>query len=86
MTDLLKDLADKLDKKGMKMVFGLEAQGHIPTIEKILSKWNEPIIENQSDMTYAKCVWEEIGREIGWCPFTAALSYFEMKNKQSQIQ
>lgn len=33
-------------------------------------------------MTYNKYVWEEIGREIGWCPFTATLSYFQSKNKQ----
>lgn len=79
----MKDLIDKLEEKGLKMVFGLEAQGHLPTIKRILDKWNEPMIENQVDMTYSKCVWDEIGREIGWCPFTASLSYFQyIANKQ----
>ncbi|CAM1357638.1 hypothetical protein [Tenacibaculum halocynthiae] len=75
----MKDLVKAME---VKVVFGLEAQGHLPTIKKILDKWNEPRIENQVDMTYCKHVWEEIGKEIGWCPFTAALSYFQIKNKQ----
>ena len=77
----MKDLIDAMSEKGVKVVFGLEAQGHMPTIKRILDKWNEPIIENQVDMTFSKCVWEEIGKAIGWCPFTAALSYFQIKNK-----
>lgn len=78
----MKDLVNAMSNKGVKVVFGLEAQGHLPTIKRILDKWNEPTIENQVDMTYSKHVWEEIGKEIGWCPFTAALSYFEILNKQ----
>lgn len=81
MTDSIKYLADKIEEKGMKVLFGLEAQGHIPTIEKILDRWNNNDDGIEVDMTYAKCVWDEIGKEIGWCPFTAALSYFEYKNK-----
>jgi len=44
----------------MPILFGLEAQGHIPTIEKMLS-------EGKS--------WEEIGKTIGWCHDTAKEHY-----------
>jgi hypothetical protein len=40
--------------------FGLRAQGHLPTIRRMLS-------EGAS--------WEEIGREINWCPDTAREHY-----------
>lgn len=67
--------------KKVKVVFGLEAQGHLPTIERILNKWNDEV-----DMTYSIHVWEEIGREIGWCPFTAALHYFNYMNKKNKAE
>lgn len=41
-------------------VFGLKAQGHIPTIERLLDEGVN---------------WEEIGRAIGWCPRTAREHY-----------
>lgn len=37
-------------------VFGLKAQGHVPTIEAMLSEGK---------------TWDEIGKKIGWCPKTA---------------
>ena len=80
----MKHLIEEIEKKNVKVVFGLEAQGHIPTIEKELKRWNE---NNQygGDMIYCKEVWEGIGKKIGWCPFTAALYYFEYlsNNKKS---
>ena len=78
VTDKTKDLFESAEKKGLKVVFGLEAQGHIPTIEAELKKWNE----YGTDMTYCKDVWNGIGKKIGWCSFTAALSYFEYLNKK----
>jgi hypothetical protein len=42
------------------VVFGLQQQGHIPTIEKMLKEG---------------ATWEEIGKEIGWCPETAKEHY-----------
>lgn len=60
-------------------MFGLEAQGHIPTIESELKRWNDN--EYGNDMTYCKAVWDGIGKKIGWCPFTASLHYFEYLNK-----
>ena len=41
--------------------FGLRAQGHIPTVERMLS-------EGKS--------WKEIGEAIGWCASTAR-EYYE---------
>lgn len=84
--DLIGYLSNRLKEKNMKIVFGLEAQGHIPTIEKILKKWNTPRPGIEPvDMTYDRYVWEEIGREIGWEPFGASLAYFELLNKKSKL-
>lgn len=51
--------------QGVPVKVGLEAQGHIPTIEAMLKDWG-----------YShKYVWEAIGKKIGWCPLTACASY-----------
>ena len=80
--EVLADLGEQLDMSGMKVVFGLEAQGHIPTIQKEIKRWNDAYKEQfpdeePLDMTYSKHVWDGIGNMIGWCPFAAALSYLE---------
>lgn len=75
--------------KKVKVQFGLEAQGHIKTIESIIERWNKVSKENSPDkkpinMMYSKAVWEEIGKIIGWCPFTASLKYFKyLENKSN---
>jgi hypothetical protein len=51
---------DIIDLKEQLILFGLPAQGHIPTIQRMLS-------EGKS--------WKEIGDEIGWCPETAKKHY-----------
>jgi len=43
-----------------KVAFGLENQGHIPTIQKMLSEGKK---------------WDEIGQAIHWCPITAREHY-----------
>ena len=70
----------KVENKSLKIALGLEAQGHLPTIEKILNKWNQN--DMGVDMTYTRHVWVEIGDAIGWDSLTAALSYFEHLNRQ----
>jgi hypothetical protein len=86
----MKDLFEGLEKSGLKVVFGLEAQGHIPTIESELKRRNEdfendyPEYKGKNIMTYNKHVWDSIGEKIGWCPFSAALSYFEYLNEKSK--
>ena len=72
-----------------KVLFGLKAQGHIPAIEAEINRWNENYKlqfpdENPIDFTYSVDVWKIIGKKIGWCPFTAALSYLEYKQKTNQ--
>ena len=59
---------DGIEKKGLKVLFGLEQQGHIATIEKILNEFGSATSEY---------VWEKIGKEIGWCPNAAARRYIE---------
>ncbi len=63
---LLKDLDILLN---MPVLFGLEAQGHIPTIEQMLS-------ENKT--------WDEIGKTIGWLPDTAQEHYERYKKRRSK--
>lgn len=80
-------MEELFERKDIKVVFGLEAQGHIPTIEAIIKRWNDSFKEQFTDneysvnMMYSKHVWDEIGKAIGWCPFTAALNYFEYMSK-----
>jgi hypothetical protein len=51
----------KLEKLlDVPIVFGLQAQGHIPTIQKMLA---------------AGATWKEIGNKIGWCQNTAKEHY-----------
>lgn len=81
MNESIKNLVDAIEKSNCKIVFGLESQGHIPTIEAELKKWNNN--ESDVDMTYTKVVWDSIGKKIGWCPMTASLSYFKYLNNNT---
>lgn len=53
-------LGNLLDEIGVQVKIGLEAQGHIPTIEGMLAEGR---------------TWEEIGRRIGWDGETARTWY-----------
>ena len=57
-------MSDELLEKlgGTKILFGLVAQGHIPTIEKMLK-------ENK--------LWEQIADELGWVKEAVMRSYIE---------
>lgn len=82
----MKELLTEEEIKGLKVVFGLEAQGHIPVIESELQRWNDSFTkmfpnEKDVDMTFSTHVWERIGKKIGWDPFSAALHYFEYLKK-----
>jgi len=69
-------LADAIEKKGAKIKFGLEQQGHIQTIEKML---------NEFGSAKSEYIWEKIGKEIGWCPRTASLYYLEYLRNKNHI-
>ena len=54
----------------VRVVFGLEAQGHIPIVERMLKNWHPcPFDQN----TFA--VWDEIGKEIGWLGYAVCQDY-----------
>ncbi len=60
MKDPIKELCDLLSESGATLKFGLRAQGHIPTIERMLDDGAS---------------WDAIGKAIGWHPPTAKLWY-----------
>lgn len=61
---LIRKLAEGIERKGLAVKFGLEQQGCIETIERILD-----------DLGSNEHSWEKIGKEIGWCP-RAACNYY----------
>lgn len=72
--------------KKFKILFGLEQQGHIETIKDYFDKHPVRTIENEGkeiiiNPLFYKHHWDEIGRIIGWCPFTACLEYFKYESK-----
>lgn len=70
---------DKLEKKDLIITFGLQPR-HIETIEKELERFGN----REIDAKYVKYVWEKLGRELAWEPFTLALYYFEyLERKRS---
>lgn len=72
-------LIEALEKANVKITFGLQPY-HIEKIEAELKRWQEmpPLSEgDKCDAKYIKYVWEKLGVELGWCPFTLCLYYFE---------
>ncbi len=67
-------LAESIDKAGLKIKFGLEQQGHIPTIERMLDA------TGSNEYT-----WKKIGEEINWCPNTAAYYYIKYLREHAKI-
>lgn len=59
------------------MKFGLEQQGHIPTIEKMIKEFGNSTSSH---------LWENIGKEIGWDGTTAAYHYIEYLRKKYNVQ
>ena len=66
----IEKLANKMQENNVKIVFGLEQQKHIETIERILS-----------ELGSNEYAWEKIGKEIGWCPKTACYHYVSYLRK-----
>jgi len=58
------EVESKENENGLIIKFGLEKQGHIPTIERLLNE------TGSNEYT-----WQKIGKEIGWCHTTAAYWY-----------
>ncbi len=60
-----------------KMTFGLTAR-HIGVIEAELKRFGN----REIDAKYVKYIWEKLGKELKWEPFTLALYYFEHLERQ----
>ena len=76
---VISHLCDAIEKANVKITFGLQAH-HIDHIEAELQRWKDmpPTIDgDKADPKYIKYVWEKLGKELAWCPFTLALYYFE---------
>ena len=81
------EFIDALDKANVKITFGLQPY-HIEAIEKELKRWNDmpPLAsfpDQKVDPKYIKYVWEKLGKELGWEPFTLCLYYFEYLEDQN---
>jgi len=80
-------LIDAIEKANVKITFGLQPY-HIDKIETELKRWYDmpplkSFPDTKVDMKFAKHVWDKLGKELGWCPFTLALHYFEyLENKK----
>jgi len=69
----VKKLFDIIDEKDVKITFGLTPKD----IEVIESKFKK-----YPNFKYNTTIWNDIGKEIGWCSLTAALYYFRyLENK-----
>lgn len=74
------DLSEAIELNNVKVTFGLQPH-HIEAIEKEFNRWNDmPPLKSglpKSDMRFSRFVWEELGKQLGWCPFTLSLYYWE---------
>jgi len=67
------------DAVNVELRFGLRTY-QIDRIEAELQRWKDMPPTNDGDKAnpkYIKYVWEKLGKELAWCPFTLALYYFE---------
>jgi hypothetical protein len=69
---VISDLCDAIEKANVKVTFGLQPH-HIKAIEDELERFGN----REIDAKYVKYVWEKLGKELAWEPFTLALYYFE---------
>lgn len=72
LSSVLQSFVDKIEQSGAKIVFGLEAQGHIPYIEQTLA-----------DRGFTYHTWLRIAEHIGWDALTAVCYYHDYCNKKT---
>jgi len=63
---LIDEIWSAITARGRGVAFGLQAQGHLTTIERMLGEGRD---------------WKEIGQAIGWCPETAQRHYEWHRNR-----
>ena len=74
LSSVMSGFIDKLEKRNVKIQFGLEQQGHIATIERLLQEYGA-----------GQLGWYKIGKEIGWCKDTACRHYLQYLLKKNRI-
>ncbi len=81
---LIQNLVDKMEAKHINIQFGLAAQGHISTIEKMIEEYSKPQEGNAKgfDLSQSSHLWDKIAKEIGWCKETAMLHYISYLRMQ----
>jgi len=75
------DIENDLLNTKVKMVFGLEAQGHIPLIEEKLKTWWPSALDPSPFQ-----IWRDISEKIGWIDFAVCddyIKYLQRQNKNS---
>jgi hypothetical protein len=73
-------LIDALESNDAKITFGLQTW-QIEVIEKELERFGN----REINAKYVKYIWEKLGKELAWCPFTLALYYFEYIDNKNKI-
>lgn len=81
LSPIIQHLADAIEKKGLKVTFGLQPN-HIERIESEIKRWDSYLKEDEDGLKlgwikYDYNFWENLGKEFGWMPLALALSYFE---------
>jgi len=79
-------LSEVISKAHCKITFGLQPS-HTKHIETELQRWRDiPVTSDggKANPKYIRYVWEKLGKELLWCPFTLALYYFEQLEDQSR--
>lgn len=74
MSDI--EINELLNKK-VKVLFGLEAQGHIPLIEERIKGWRPSLFDKNSFQ-----IWKDIAKEIGWIDHAVCGSYIKHLQKE----
>lgn len=74
----IEKLAEDIEKAGLKVRFGLQPD-HIKVIEDELSRYGGG---DKAEGKFSKYIWEKLGHELSWEPFTLALYYHRYLSKQ----
>ncbi len=84
-------LINAFEKSNVRITFGLQPH-HIQAIEAEFKRWHDmpPLVsfpDYKPTPQYMRHVWENLGKELGWCPFTLCLYYFEyLENERSKLE
>lgn len=77
----------KQEEKPVKITFGIQPK-HLEVINTLLAKYDSIEIGGELHpgiMLYSEAFWQEVGKQIGWLPFTIALHYFKYINKTQTL-